>query len=154
MRKLTILFLLLGSFSCLPIVQANEKLTAVRICLANWGDHPFNAKDPTYRVIGTRVKVFGIGGNFTDDNETPNPALVLIKPNVSVMSRSTMNLMNPNGWYCLDNKVNVMSKSIINIHCNAKLASTIEGTTVLGSSRQNDGVTVMGKAVVNRKHCQ
>lgn len=135
-----------------PAAIANSKVDEVRTCLANWGEHPFDASNPQFRTISASVKVFGVGSDIVDQ-PTRNPELVLIEPNVSVMTKSTMNLLNPNGWYCLRKKVNVMSKSVINLHCDAHLASTIQGATVLGSNQNNDGVTVMGKAVINRVGC-
>jgi len=95
----------------------------------------------------------GIGGDINDSVATSAPDLVLIKPNVSVMTKARLSLMNPNGWYCLQSKVSVMSKTIIDLHCNAQLASTADGATVLGANENDDGVTVMGKAVINRLGC-
>lgn len=151
-QYLAIILLLAGSLA--RGLAAADELTAVRTCLANWGEYPFSTAQPQYRVIGTHVKVFGIGNDVNDQGKTAGPDLVLIKPNVSVMGKARMNLMNPNGWYCLDNKVNVMSKTIINIDCAAHIASASEGVTVLGSNEKEDGVTVMGKAVINRLNCR
>ena len=123
----------------------------LKACLKNWGQHPFDENNLNYRTLGAKVSVFGIGNAMTDDVTTEKPALIYVKPNVSVMTKSTMNLLNPNGWYCLKGKVSVMSKSVINLHCDAHLASTKEGTTVLGSSEGDKDVTVMGKTVINRK---
>jgi predicted DNA-binding protein (MmcQ/YjbR family) len=128
-----------------------DEYEAVRLCMKNWGTHPFNASKPKYRVIGKKVKVFGIGGNINDTSVTAKPELVLIKPNVSVMSVARMYLMNPNGWYCIHNKVNVMSKTEINLHCKAHLATTKDGVAVLAKDEKEQGVTVLGKATIIRK---
>lgn len=128
-----------------------DEYEAVRLCMKNWGTHPFNASKPKYRIIGKKVKVFGIGGNINDTSVTNAPELVLIKPNVSVMSVARMYLMNPNGWYCIHNKVNVMSKTEINLHCKAHLATTKDGVAVLAKDEKEQGVTVLGKATIVRK---
>ncbi|MGH7806281.1 MAG: hypothetical protein ACREQJ_18175 [Candidatus Binatia bacterium] len=78
-------------------------------CLANWKDHPFGSSTD-YRVIAAKVGVFGIGGDVRDDNPTAAPELVYVRPAVSVMSKSLIELLNPNGWYCLERSVAVMAK--------------------------------------------
>jgi hypothetical protein len=143
--------LIVFSFLLFSTIAEADEYEAVSLCMKNWGTHPFNSSKPKYRVIGKKVKVFGIGGNINDTKVTKNPELVLIKPNVSVMSVARMNLMNPNGWYCLHNKVNVMSKTEINLHCKAHLATTKDGLAVLAKDEKEQGVTVLGKAVITRK---
>jgi len=143
--------LLISSFFLFTSMAAADEYEAVRLCMKNWGTHPFNASKPKYRVIGKKVKVFGIGGNINDSSVTASPELVLIKPNVSVMSVARMYLMNPNGWYCIHNKVNVMSKTEINLHCKANLATTKDGVAVLAKDEKEQGVTVLGKATIVRK---
>ena len=143
--------LLISSFFLFTPMAVADEYEAVRLCMKNWGTHPFNASKPKYRVIGKKVKVFGIGGNINDSSVTASPELVLIKPNVSVMSVARMYLMNPNGWYCIHNKVNVMSKTEINLHCKANLATTKDGVAVLAKDEKEQGVTVLGKATIVRK---
>ena len=88
-----------------------------------------------------------------DDRETEQPELVLIKPSVSVFSKGTLELLNPQGWYCLESKVAVFSAVDIQIDCRANLASSSDGATVLGSNDRRDGVTVFGKSNVTRIGC-
>ena len=152
-RTIIPLMLLISTLLLTPTLLRADDLEAVRACLANWGDHPFDMQNPNFRVLGTQVKVFGIGGSINETNKTADPELILIRSNVSVMTKSRMNLLNPNGWYCLQGKVNVMAKSIITLDCRAHLASSSPGTTVLGSSEGEDGVTVMGKAEIHRVNC-
>ena len=132
---------------------AFANIDAVRACLASWPDHPFDAQNPSYRTVSGQVKVFGIGSDINETTVTEKPELVLILPNVSVMTKARMTLMNPNGWYCLRSKVNVMASSEINLHCKAHLASSKHGTTVLGGG-DDKGVTVLGKARIYRKGCE
>ncbi|MEQ1877939.1 MAG: hypothetical protein ABL958_14955, partial [Bdellovibrionia bacterium] len=73
---------------------------SLEACMKHWGKHPFK-DDSNYRTIAPSVKVFGIGGKVEDSGKTDAPELVLIKPSVSVFSKGTFKLMNPNGWYCL-----------------------------------------------------
>ncbi|WP_223212052.1 peptidoglycan-binding protein [Thiolapillus brandeum] len=147
---ISVLLLLLG-----PLPAVADDASVVRACLNNWGKHPFNARHPKYRVFGTKVRVFGIGGKVRDTVHTDRPELVLIKPNVSVMSKSNMDLLNPNGWYCLRGKVNVMSSTTINLDCRAHIASSKPGVTVLGgnSESREKEVTVLGGARIIRVGC-
>ena len=133
-------------------VQAGD-LEEVQQCLRNWKKHPFNSANPDYRVMAARVKVMGIGGEVYDAKPTSVPELVLLKPAVTVMSKSTITLMNPRGWYCLKGRVDVLGKSEINLHCKAHLATSNDGATVLGSNDSDTGVTVLGKSVINRIGC-
>ena len=126
---------------------------ALKACLKNWGNHPFAEGDLNYRTIAPSVSVYGIGTSVRDDRETQQPELVLIKPSVSVFSRSTIKLLNPQGWYCLKGKVAVFSSVDIQIDCRANLASSSNGTVVLGSNERRDGTTVFGTSKVTRIGC-
>jgi len=126
---------------------------AVETCLKNWGRHPFVEGNLDYRTIAPSVRVFGVGVSVEDDRATEQPELVLIKPSVSVFSKGTLKLLNPQGWYCLEGKVTVFSAVDIQIDCRANLASSSDGATVLGSNDRRDGVTVFGTSNVNRIGC-
>ena len=119
MHKIIILLIAALLMSIQP-ASADEN-QAIKLCLQHWQSHPFNSQNPRYRVIGAKVKIFGIGEDVYDGRVTNTPELILVKPNVSVISDAKMQLMNPNGWYCLHNKVNVIAKTEIVIHCGAKL---------------------------------
>ena len=136
-----------------PIVaSAQEVDSSIAACLKAWGKHPFS-RNPQYKTLQTSVKVFGIGKGTSDSEITSSPALVLINPGVNVMGGSTIELLNPNGWYCLKATVNVMGGMNIRAHCKAHLASASDGTTVMGNSNENKGVTVMGATHVERVDC-
>jgi hypothetical protein len=126
---------------------------ALKACLQHWGMHPFVEGSLNYRTIAPSVRVFGIGVSVQDDRETEQPELVLIKPSVSVFSKGTLKLLNPQGWYCLESKVAVFSAVDIQIDCRAHLASSSDGATVLGSNDRRDGVTVFGTSNVYRIGC-
>ena len=119
-------------------------------CLGSWPKHPFDTKSLKFRVIESNVSVFGIGGKTSDEVSTNYPQLILVRPAVSVMSKSTYNLKNPNGWYCLKGQTNVMGKAIFNVGCKTQITSSESGSTVMGSSEGESGTTVMGKTVINR----
>lgn len=125
----------------------------IKLCLQNWGTHPFTKSPPKFRTISAKVKVLGIGGVAQDKESTKEPELVLVKPAVNVLSKSEMNLLNPNGWYCLKGKVDVLAKTEINLHCKAHLASSTDNTTVMGSNAEDTGVTVLGKSTIKRTSC-
>jgi hypothetical protein len=131
----------------------SEYWPAVKACLAVWGDsHPFKDESKVrFRVLESSVKVFGIGTDITDDAETSEPQLVLVRPAVNVMGKLTFHLMNPKGWYCFEKNVTVMAKSEVTMGCTTQVTSAGSGSTVMGSSPGRGGTTVMGKTVFERK---
>lgn len=128
----------------------------VKACINAWEgkSNPFRKKkNVRFRIMSSTVKVFGLGGGSNsnvDEVKTSYPQLIFIKSSVNVMGKSTFRLMNPNGWYCFEDNVNVMGKAVIEIGCNTNLATTSGSTTVMGASRGTSGVTVMGKSEVKR----
>jgi hypothetical protein len=151
-----ICFLLLIPALLIPTPGWSEEVSdrdALNACLKNWGKHPFDEGNLNYRTIAPNVRVFGSGVSVQDDRETQQPELVLIKSNVSVFSKGTLKLLNPQGWYCLKSKVAVFSEVDIQIDCRANLASSSDGTTVMGSNEKRDGVTVFGTSKVTRIGC-
>ena len=133
--------------------SAEEGADAIASCLKAWGTQPFG-KNPQYKTLATTVKVFGIGQNPADTERTNSPSLVLVDPTVNVMGGTTMELLNPNGWYCFRSNVNVMGSLSIKADCKAHLASASDGTTVLGTSSGNKSVTVMGSTQVELVGCE
>lgn len=129
--------------------------TAIKRCFAAWGKTPFkSAATVPFDTIRSSVKVLGIGRDVEDDSRTDQPKLVLVKPTVNVLTKNKFRLMNPNGWYCFKSNVTVLAKAEITAHCKAHLASSKEGVTIAGGNDGTDGVTVLGKATVNRVDCQ
>jgi hypothetical protein len=126
---------------------------SIASCLRAWGTHPFG-RSPQYKRLATSVKIFGLGQNPVDAEQTDSPSLVLVNPGVNVMGGKTLELLNPNGWYCFRANVNVMGGVNIKAHCKAHLASASEGVTVLGSNSENKGTTVLGKTRVTLVGCQ
>jgi hypothetical protein len=146
-------FALLLASPPIALAQSTDRdLPGVRRCLAAWKDHPFDAQSPKFRVIEPKVGVFGIGGDIKDDVATPAPELVYIRPAVSVMSKSDIDLLNPNGWYCIEKSVSVMAKIAIRLQCKAHLATTEEGVSVMGGGDR--GVIVMGATRVEKVGCE
>jgi hypothetical protein len=127
-------------------------------CIASWGkSSPFRKGTPAEGVIATGVKVFGIGkGSTGNDPVTAKPRLVLVRPSVNVMGRSTIRLENPKGWYCFRSNVTVMGKMTIEAQCDAHIASGREegGTSVGAADDSSKGVAVFGALRVNRFGCK
>ena len=130
--------------------QSDPYHVEVQRCLSNWKDHPFG-NSTSYRLIEPKVGVFGIGGDIRDDTPTAQPELVYVRPSVSVMSKSVLELLNPNGWYCLEKSVSVMAKTEIQLHCHAHLTFPQEGVSVMGGG--DAGVNVMGATRVEKVGC-
>lgn len=154
LRCLGLAAFVLVSVSAYASDQDESDITVVKACLKNFGKHPFNAEKPRFRVMAAKVRVLGIGGKTFDDQPTDKPELVLVKPNVSVLSRNDLVLNNPNGWYCLKGQVAVLGKAVIHLHCKAKLVSSRDSVTVLGGNDHDAGVTVLGTTNVDRIGCE
>ncbi|MEP6833308.1 MAG: hypothetical protein ABJB74_07930 [Gemmatimonas sp.] len=130
----------------------DDSSVAIDNCLKAWGKHPFG-DHPKFRSLPVTVSVFGIGTPNVDTIKTNGPDLVLVNAGVNVMGGTTVDLQNPNGWYCFVTNVNVMGKLKIKAACTAHLAQSHDGVTVLGGDSTNKSVTVMGKTVVELQGC-
>lgn len=133
---------------------AEEADSPIAACLKAWGDHPFG-KNPQFKTLDTSVKVFGIGTGAGDTEPTSAPSLVLINPIINAIGASTIDLMNPNGWYCMRTTVSVVGAVNIRAHCKAQLAANSDGKTKLGNKLENRGirdlnVTIMGSVSIER----
>lgn len=123
----------------------------LRRCLAAWGQHPFDAStDLRARFIESSVRIMGFGRENRDDDATSYPQLILVRPSVNVMTKTTYELHNPNGWYCFDANVTVMGKSVIRADCRAQLADGRNGVAVVGASDESGAVAVLGAVRVER----
>lgn len=138
--------------SYMPSVHAIPYDASIQGCLAAWGQHPFGAH-PKYRVLASSVKIFGIGQSTDDTAITKGPDLVLIDTGVNVMGGSTLQLLNPNGWYCFASNVNVMGSLTLKAHCKAHLATATNGMTFMGGDPSNKSVTVFGATNVEPVGC-
>jgi hypothetical protein len=122
----------------------------VKACLDAFGDHPFSA-NPEYRSLSTGVTVFGIGQDTVDDRPTKDPEFVYVTTSVNVMGGNEINLLNPNGWYCMRSNVNVMGGVTIKLACDTKFVLIGDGATVLSNSdTESKGTTVMGATHIER----
>jgi hypothetical protein len=133
---------------------ADDQMT-LDACIGSWGSaSPFKKGTPATKVIATGVKVFGLGSDGGTDSPTAKPSLVLVRPAVNVMGKSTIQLKNPQGWYCFVSNVNVAGKMEIEVPCDAHIASAKEdGTSVGAVDESNKGVTVLGALRVTRVGC-
>lgn len=133
---------------------ANDQ-QAADACIASWGaKSPFKKGKKPDHIIGTGVKVFGLGKGQSSDGVTDHPVLIVVHPAVNVAGKSTIRLANPNGWYCLRNQTSVAGKIAIQAHCKAHLAHTSDGgAAVAGVDETGTGVAVMGVLRVQRFGC-
>ena len=125
-------------------------------CIAAWGDKsPFRKGAAPAKVITPGVKVFGIGkNNVGDDEVTSAPSLILVRPAVNVLGKSTIRLENPKGWYCFKSNTTVLGKINIMAACDAHIASGREdGTSVLAAEESDKGVAVLGALRLTRFGC-
>jgi hypothetical protein len=133
---------------------AQEADSPIAACLKLWRDHPFGT-NPQFKTLGRSLKVFGVGSSVSDTEPTSSPSLVLIEPIFNVMGGSTVELLNPNGWYCMRTAVSLMGMVTIRAHCKARLAATSDGKTVQGDNAENRSlrdltVTMIGGVSVER----
>jgi hypothetical protein len=136
------------------VIAADQRV--VDQCIADWGSaSPFKKGAAPNKVVTPGVKVFGIGkSNAGDETVTDKPSLILVRPAVNVLGKSTIRLANPNGWYCFKSNVTVAGKITIVAHCNAHIASAQDdGTSVMARDESDKGVAVMGALRVTRFDC-
>ena len=154
MRKTLVLCVAMALLA--PLTAAANDQQVLDACIASWGkSSPFKKGTPATSVIAPGVKVFGVGGGGgVRDEATDKPALVLVRPAVNVMGKSTIRLGNPRGWYCFRSNVTVAGKIEIAAPCDAKIASAKEdGTSVGAVDESNKGVAVFGALRVTRYDC-
>jgi hypothetical protein len=144
--------LLLGASLGVSALAAETEDSPVNSCLNAWGSHPFG-KNPAYTTLSTSVKVFGIGHETADTEVTQAPALILVNPGVTVGGDSVVQVLNPNGWYCLRTTVSVMGGLTIKAHCKAHLATTAGDVLADANAANGKGVTVLGTTRVERVGC-
>lgn len=130
------------------LASAAELDSSIAACLKVWPDHPFG-NAPQFKTLATSVKVFGIGSETGDTETTSSPSLVLINPNFNLLGGSNIELMNPNGWYCLRTTVSIIGSVNIRAHCKAHLASTSDGATVRGNMGENRSIKNLAVTVVS-----
>lgn len=129
---------------------------ALDACIESWGrSSPFPKGTPAETVVAGGVKVFGLGAARTgSDPPTRNAALILVRPAVNVMGRTTIRLSNPQGWYCFRSNVTVAGSLHIEAPCEARIASAREDGTAVGAvDESNKGVAVFGALRVTRYGC-
>lgn len=146
-----------GALVAIPAFAANEDQRALDACIQSWGkESPFKKGTSATSVIAPSVKVFGMGGGSgTHDSATDTPALVLVRPAVNVMGKSTIKLGNPKGWYCFRSNVTVAGKLEIEAPCSAHIASAKDdGTAVGAADDSNKGVAVFGALRVTKYGCK
>jgi hypothetical protein len=139
-----------------PIAGWADDQAALDQCIAAWGSKSaFRKGTPANLVIGTGVKVFGLGSSQSGaDAPTAAPSLVLVRSPVNVAGKTTIRLSNPKGWYCFEDAVTVAGKINISAHCSAHIASAKGGSTaVMGANTANQGTAVMGALRITRFGC-
>ena len=129
-----------------PGLTTDGDQNAIAGCLKAWGQHPFGPNPVASRHIHASVQVLGFGSAIRDDYPTAGPELVVISAAVGVMSNSKMELLNPNGWYCLKVDVNVLNNTQIDLACRAHLADSRVNVGVLSN---NDPAGVVGVHVLS-----
>lgn len=153
--KLHLIAAMMAASTLTPVLALADDQPALDACIASWASaSPFKKGTPATKVIATGVKVFGIGSEGASDEPTTKPSLVLVRPAVNVMGKSTIQLKNPHGWYCFVSNVNVAGKLEIEVPCDAHMASAKEdGTSVGAVDESSKGVTVFGALRVTRVGC-
>jgi hypothetical protein len=139
----------------------SSQLAALNRCIQGWGEEaPWtDASDQKVRVIATQVRVMGFGGSEpVDELETDYPQLVLLEPSVSVATKTTYKLLNPNGWYCFHTATTALAVSHVRLACDAHLANSSDsGVAVIGSDetgKGDGGVVVLGQFEVVKVGCK
>ena len=153
--NLVVIFVLsLSAKSFAKEEAADGDVEAIRKCLSNWDHPPFKKSEPNFKTFGGNVNVFGIGGEVADTEKTDKPKLILVKPNVNVLGKATLKLMNPQGWYCLKPTISVLAKTQIESHCKAHVTSTTKGSNIMGAQDKEQGVVVLGSLRIKQIGCE
>ncbi len=148
-----VLMVLLATAAPAKAQGVDENQRAAQACMRSWGNgHPFT-DTPPMRLVSGAVRVLGRGTSVSDRDVSDFPVLVVVEPGVNVLGEGEMELLNPNGWYCLRAAVTVGGGLRIKLHCDAQLASASLGPAVFGDNA-NQGVSVMGDIRVERVACQ
>ncbi|MBW2255653.1 MAG: hypothetical protein JRI25_13775 [Deltaproteobacteria bacterium] len=129
----------------------DEDQIHLKSCLKAWGTHPFGEEERyTARFFESNVRVMGIGQEMRDEAVTNYPQLILVKPSVNVMTKTTYELLNPMGWYCFDANVTVLGKAVLKADCAAHIANAREGAAVAAATDEEGSVAVFGAVRVER----
>lgn len=124
-----------------------DEVDDLRKCLAQWKGSALGPKVGSYKkIVGVSVGGFGLPVNDTE--ATSEPELVLVLASVNVGGASKMNLMNPNGYYCVRVGVNVETQLTVNVHCQAHLADPKVSVNV--ASEQDGGIAQVGVDVKSK----
>lgn len=151
MKSIVLLVIALSSISAF----AESDSDAVKSCLSKFKTHPFDSESPKFRTIKGAVRVLGFGSDIVDKQKSDNVELILIKPAVSVIAKTVYKLHNPNGWYCMKAKVNVISNTTVELDCSARFTTSDKSVTVIGKDdTAKGGVTVIGKSQIKRINCK
>lgn len=118
---------------------SSDEQRLLAACLKQWPNHPFT-EGKTYRVRKISTS-FSFGGVTLAGNDSPTaePKLVLMKTSINlnipgITGTAEYNFMNPNGYYCMTNQINVLADVRINLHCKARLASGENQFSVLSAT--------------------
>ncbi len=134
--------------------QSAADRAVVRECLKNWPKAPFkDSESLSFDVLEPSVKVIGIGGKDIYDGPSEKAKLVLVKASVNVMSKSTMKLMNPKGWYCIKGSTAVLGSVHFEVDCKAQVASVNDGKVAVLGAAEKEGVAVLGSVRLKRLNC-
>lgn len=136
--------LLLSSSAALAYENAEDYLArgrdaAIKSCLSQFADHPFDPADVNAKFLAPTVSVFNHGTTLEDSEVTTEPVLVVIAPAINVLGDVTYKLQNPNAWYCLASNISVLGTTKVELACDAHFAQS--------------NVTVGSKATVERVGC-
>lgn len=126
---------------------------AIGKCLEKWGSASPFAAGAGYRKIHASVQVLGQGKGIVDDIKTEKPELVLITAAVSVLGKTSYELLNPNGWYCMKVDVNVLTNLTVKLECGAHMADNKVDVGVLSNSQPlgSVGVHVLSDVKIQRQ---
>lgn len=91
-------------------------------CIEEWGQANIS-KDALrgYKKLTANNEGFS-SSVLKDTKKTDEPRLVLVKAASTGFAGVRMELMNPNGWYCVDVKNVGFSASNLMLHCDSELA--------------------------------
>lgn len=106
---------------------SSEPDPVLEACLASssWADqHPFGPEDiDAAVVIGLKVDNLNASLVYRDAQESVEPRLVRLQIRSWNANAGTMELLDPQGWYCVDYLAKNVNNFVIRAHCSAHIVA-------------------------------
>ncbi len=107
-----------------PLKQ-QQSIDAAKACVRQWDNSPFSEAEAEKAFnlfpmrVGEEQRLV-----FNDNIKSDTPRLVVLHIEGDASEKSTMNLLDPNGWYCVNVIAVKVRDMLINLDCKANFTAT------------------------------